>query len=314
MKYALLFRTHYWSDYLQERLNDLKKMAPSADIYVAYDATNSNPPDIDGVAAHSLNSLSALGLYIPKDRALWYCGDYPFYDFYNSYPQYDYYLMIENDVYISGLNIDAAIKKVDDEQIDILGSHFISVDDAPPGTPFSKGRSMYKSLRKCFFPVVGLKRSTLVSLFGERLRQAEVKQRDANFELPFCETYIGSHTLKLDAKHLELNEVLPTRIYGASKYMLYDKVAAERKKGVWHSVLPVERYLDAKIRQEFHRSGKKSFTENSIIEDLKDAIKFSNYSILDIKDKLHVHSETKLGRDIYKKRIDDLIIPLLQSN
>lgn len=313
MKYALLFRTHYWSDYLQSRFNDFKSATSSADVFVAYDATNSAPPNIPEVAEHSLNSIRALGLHTPAEKALWYCGDYPFYDFYSKHPSYDFYLMIENDVLIQGVNVDSIVGRAIEEDIDIVGAHFSVINKLDDGSVFSKGKDMYDVVRKCFFPVVGFKRSTLVALFAERLRQSESISNDLSFEFPFCESYVGSQTLKMGLKHKELGDLAPLRRYGASIYMLYEKLVAEGRPGIWHSVFPVDRYLDANIRQEYGSEGKNAFLGEAIVEKLKDAMIFSGIPISSLENILKSSAEGKQNRDLFLARFDEKVLPQLRT-
>lgn len=313
MKYALLFRTHYWTPYLQERLDEIKRMSSSADVFIAYDATNSSPPDVAGVAPHSLDSIREIGLYTPRDKALWYCGDYPFYDFYMKNPGYDFYLMIENDVYIKGIDIDGLVKGALDDGADILGAHFQLISDAKPGTAFAKGQDRYETWRKCFFPIVGLKRSALLTFFAERVRQAENKAVDPSYELPFCETYVGSESAKQGMKHKEIGKFVPLRTYGAARYMLYDKVDKEGRDGIWHSVFPADRYIDATIRQEYTRNGKQAFSQPEIVHALRDAMTFADVSFSDLSTKLKNSANDKINKDLFHERMEDFVFPILRS-
>ena len=294
MKYAVLFRTHYWSDYLNGRFEEIKSMAPSADVFVCYDQTNGVPPDIRGCAPHSISTLGELGLFMPPEKALWYCGDYPFYAFYHDNPQYDFYLMIENDVLIKNVNIDEIVQNCLDTNADILGAHFVDVKDVKPGQAFFAGKKDYDQWRKCFFPMVGLKRSALVALFAQRLRQAEAKVIDGAFELPFCETFVGSEAAKQRWKSVELRTLAPLRTYGASKSMLYDKVISEFDAGIWHSVFPADRYVESRIRLEYRRYGKESFTTKDIVNDLRAVVR---------------SAVGKVNKDLFAKRIEDFVIP-----
>ncbi|MTH62200.1 hypothetical protein [Paracoccus litorisediminis] len=314
MKYAILFRTHYWTDYLAVRFSELKSMAPGADVYVAYDATNGKAPDIPEAASHSLASLRALGLYLPEEKALWYCGDYPFYDFYLRNPNYDFYLMIENDVYLQGIDIDRIVAGCLDQGVDILGAHFLNVKDTKPGQAFHAGCSNYDVWRKCFFPVVGLRRSALVSLFSERLRQAERKERNQEYEIPFCETYVGSESLRQGWANRELGSVTPLRTYGASKYMLHDKISTEYSSGVWHSVFPADRYIDSKINLEYRKHGKNSFTTPDLVSDLRDAITYAKVSADNILIHLVRSTNGKVNKELFNERISNYLMPNLSDS
>lgn len=309
MKYAILFRTHYWTDYLDARLEEIKAMAPQADVYVAYDATSSSAPDIPECTSHSLDSLRALGLHLPQEKALWYCGDYPFYDFYHRNPSYDFYLMIENDVYLQGIDVDEIVSNCLGNNVDILGAHFISVKDTKPGQAFHAGRSQYDQWRKCFFPVVGLRRSALVSLFAERLRQAERKNSDEKYEIPFCETYVGSESLRQGWLNRELGSVAPLRTYGASKYMLHEKVRAEHSAGVWHSVFPADRFVDSTIKLEYRKHGRHAFTTPGLLSDLRDAINYAKMSPDEILLLLERSASDKVNKEIFNDRIKNYLMP-----
>ncbi|CAH1658240.1 hypothetical protein CHELA1G11_11385 [Hyphomicrobiales bacterium] len=277
MRYAVLFRTHYWTDYLEERYTELKQQMKSGDLFITYDATNSAPPDRPDVVPHSLDSLRHIGLYVPATKALWYCGDYPFYDFFIKKPDYDYYLMIENDVLIKGVDLDAVMAKLHEEQVDVLGAHFAKYSPDAKFQTARVGRSLYKTWQKCFFPTVGLSRAALVSLYASRLKQAEAKARSKDAELPFCESFLGSEAADSGMKYVEMKTVLPVKRYGAGKYFLKDMIDKDIDVGVWHPVLPTDKYLDAVIKHECGVRGADAFIEGSHVWNHLDVLLQSNF-------------------------------------
>lgn len=311
MKYAVMFRTHYWSDYLHERLLELKGFCPNADVFVVFDSTNEEAPEGEHICAHSVTSLTSLGLYLPESRALWYCGDYPFYDFYLKNPYYDFYLMIENDVYIDGIDFDKIIENCLRDGVDIIGAHFHEIKGPVHGHAFSAGRSQYNVWRKCFFPVVGLRRAALLEVFSERLRQRHLKDEDPSFEIPFCETFVGSEAEKRIWKRRELGSVAPVRTYGASKYMLYDKVSMDSRPGIWHSVLPADRYISSCISLEYKRCGKNSFTSQTFVDAIADVVSHAGFSVADVEVALKKSTFDKVNRALFEERIDAFVLPSL---
>lgn len=307
MRYAVLFRTHYWTDYLEERYADLKSQIKSGDLFITYDATNSSPPVRADVVPHSVDSLRDIGLYLPATKALWYCGDYPFYDFFLKKPDYDYYIMIENDVLIKGVDLDDVMLKLHEQHIDVLGAHFAKYAPDANFMTAKIGKSLYTTWQKCFFPIVGLSRSALVSLYASRLRQSQAKFRSKEAELPFCEAFLGSEAADSGMNYVELRKFMPVKRYGAGKYFLHGMIDRGIDVGVWHPVLPTDKYLDAVVKHEYSVRGADAFIEGSHVwEHLDVLLKSSFMDIAEVERKVDELASRSKHYDKFRGRLGAL--------
>lgn len=100
-RYAVLFKTHAWDEFIERQLSRLQTVCERGDIHVFMDQTKGFKPvrTRHPVMHASEKECEWLGLQLePSGSLFWYCNDYPTYYFYERYPHYDYYVIIEYDV------------------------------------------------------------------------------------------------------------------------------------------------------------------------------------------------------------------------
>jgi hypothetical protein len=104
-KSALLFRTHYWNDFVEAQFNRLCAMSGDAvDVFIAYNETSGTAPKLPAAAAerlvsHTLPSFAMVGLDIKVACGMWHLFDCLFYDVLVKWPRHAPLAMIENEVH-----------------------------------------------------------------------------------------------------------------------------------------------------------------------------------------------------------------------
>ena len=198
LRYAILFRTHYWNEFLSTSYDRLQTMI-SGDTYVAFDCTNAAPPASIRTITHSVSMFENMGLFVGSESVLWHRGDYPFYGFAMQHPEYDYYIMVENDVHLSNVDFDTMVVQAKGDQIDLIGAHIQKLDETKIDIHLATdARNFYTDIYKVFFPVVVLSRSAVFELYTERLRQHSRLKAEGLRNIPFCEVFVRLNSLVAD--------------------------------------------------------------------------------------------------------------------
>ncbi len=118
--YAVLFKIHFWDDFVARRFVALQARCPGADLWIAVDETNGPINDIpyDKIFRTRDSDMHLLGLpAIPAVRLNWYNVDYQLLAFHRAHDGYPFYVMVEYDAVVQcdldALALDSLRRKVD---------------------------------------------------------------------------------------------------------------------------------------------------------------------------------------------------------
>jgi hypothetical protein len=131
-RYAVLFKTHFWDDFVARRFAALAARCPAADLWVAVDETYGPVADIpyDKVFRTRDSDMYALGLpEQPTVRINWYNVDYPLLAFRQAHAGHSFYIMVEYDVAVH-CDLDALAAEALHRGVDLIAFPIReSVDD-----------------------------------------------------------------------------------------------------------------------------------------------------------------------------------------
>ncbi|MFT4115692.1 hypothetical protein [Bradyrhizobium sp.] len=123
-RYAVLFKTHYWDDFVDRRFRHLLDQVGSGDVYVFVDETRGSigPIPHDRVIRATERDVEKIELLLqPAGNVFWYNADYALYFLLTQDSTYDYYLMCEYDT-VFNIDIDDFITSAAGKRADYVGS------------------------------------------------------------------------------------------------------------------------------------------------------------------------------------------------
>lgn len=123
IRYAVLFKVHYWDDFAARRLQHLLRKTTGGDVFVFVDETHGPVPEIphDRVIRVTERDMTALDTVLyPKGKVFWYNVDYPLYYLYLRERSYDYYLMSEHDA-VFNIDVDKFVDMAHATNVDYVG-------------------------------------------------------------------------------------------------------------------------------------------------------------------------------------------------
>ena len=120
-RYAVVFRTHFWDEFVGRQFERLKARVGHGDIYVLVDETRGPVAGIPGTKFPVTDQqvLDAGFVEAGEGSIQWFSGDVPLYLFREAYPDYDYYLQLEYDVNVH-MSLDAVMARVGADGADIV--------------------------------------------------------------------------------------------------------------------------------------------------------------------------------------------------
>lgn len=122
ISYAVIFRTHFWDDFVERQFQRLSGQVKSGDIYVLVDETRGAVPGISGHRVFRLtdNQILAAGyVHAGEGSMQWYSGDVPLYMFEAAHPDYDFYIQLEYDVNIN-VDLDTVVERIAADGVDVV--------------------------------------------------------------------------------------------------------------------------------------------------------------------------------------------------
>lgn len=248
-RYAVLFRTHLWDDFVARQYERLKSRTGRGDLYVLLDETNG--PVETGQAAvvgHTNASIEALGLApAGGGNLLWYNGDYPLYFFYDRHPDYDYYVMVEYDVCIN-IDLDHLVDRCLRE-----GAGLAALAKGEAVSDWAHAASCQEiyppqAVAKRLICLATFSRDAVRHLFERRLALSAEIRAGAIQAWPFCEGYIPTELAVSGFKLLELSELGTTERYDWWPPVLEDDLPGLDGQTFIHPVLDRARYVDSALR------------------------------------------------------------------
>lgn len=168
---------------------------------------------------HSLQTFRHLGFKVDDPYALMHCSDILFGFLQQQIPGYDFYVMVENDVFIRRTEppyFDRLASKLAHSQDDHYDLIAVKLGFSDPKWLWHPAvAKVYDRVLTTFFPVVALSDRAITHLYEERLKElarlraAGALDRDGlPADLMFCEAFIAS-ALWGRFNVMELNEFMP---------------------------------------------------------------------------------------------------------
>lgn len=248
-RYAVLFRTHIWDEYIERQYERLKRRVGRGDLFVLLDETNGSvATGKTAVISHTNASIEALGLAAAGGgNLLWYNGDYPLYFFFQQHPDYDYYIMTEYDVCVNS-DLDEIIDCAAREEVGHVSltkgesaaewAHAESCHDAYP--PESVGKRLI-----CF---AVFSRDAVRQLFAKRLALSAAFRAGTIRRWPFCEGFIPTELAVSGFRQMELSAFGSTDQFDWWPPILEDDLPELAQYTFIHPVLDRPRYVDSALR------------------------------------------------------------------
>lgn len=246
-RYAVLFRTHIWDDYVERQYQRLKANIGRGYLYVLLDETN-GPIETgkERVVSHTNPAIESLGLADAKSgNFLWYNGDYPLYFFYDRHPEYDYYVMSEYDVTVNG-SIDSIVDEVAQAGAGLLAlakgetteDKIVSCLDVYPR----------EEAQKRLICIAVFSREAVRALFDKRIELSREYAAGRIRRWPFCENFIPAELRRRGFKLMELTDFGSTENYDWWPPVLERDLDDLQHQIFIHPVLDDRRYVDSALR------------------------------------------------------------------
>ncbi len=102
--YAVVFKVHFWDDFVERQLNRLRGRAGTEQLYVLVDETKASIPGINHDRVIRMTEQTAHDegfLCYPQTEVFWYNTDYQLYHFVGLFPQFTYIVTVEYDCVIN---------------------------------------------------------------------------------------------------------------------------------------------------------------------------------------------------------------------
>ena len=225
--YAVLFRAHFWNDFVQRQLDRLTSKVTTGDVFVLVLDEGVDRAliqhDKDKILLIADEARTSLGLEghcsLPID---WYHRDYALHVFFKLYPQYEYYVSSEYDAAI-GRDLDQMIAEFSENSIDFSALPNEEAIEDWPWTRTCEGSYDRLSLKNWWLNIF------IISNAGERVlfeaRLAEVRQfKDGMIsEMPFSEAAVPT-ILSLNGRSL-----VPLSLFGTTDSFGWDRWVSEEQ-------------------------------------------------------------------------------------
>ena len=271
-KAAVLFRTHYWNEFIDTQFNRLCAMAgDGVDIFVTYDETNGPARGLPAAAAqrlvgHSLPGFASLGLDIQVARGMWHLGDYPFYDFIVKWPGYAQLAMIENDVFLGPTDFSAKFAELTATRAEFSAFRFGERklgNDMRPGT--RSAVDYYPRVWNAFFPLVFLSGDFAAHLFERRKWLGEQRRERKLSHFPHCEAFVATEAAVTRRRWVPLRKLFRTSRFQNRPFILHEGLEDVLPDEIIHPVVPAAAYVRNLLREEilYNRAG--PFAASSVI-------------------------------------------------
>ncbi|GFH42602.1 hypothetical protein Hs30E_11530 [Lactococcus hodotermopsidis] len=206
-KYIVAFRTHMWSDTIQEIFDSLIEVLDFNlwELVILTDETNgiiSTPDGIEKVS-HTAD-LSAFDLPdIPLGQSLWRNGDYAMQPLVQAI-QAPAYIILENDTLVRGTTLFAELADFFDHGGEVVTSKFYHVSRKHWNARTAKGEVLPGDLAQAHVWLWGTTRETAALLLKER--QEMVQRSDGTpSQWPVDEIFLGNMILKHNLKIYDVN-------------------------------------------------------------------------------------------------------------
>jgi hypothetical protein len=136
--YAVLFKTHFWSDFCERQFRRLCDRAGTDNVFVVVDETRAPVSGIrhDRVIRMTEDMSEAEGyLRYPAGNLFWYNTDYQLYHFCDNYPEYDYIVISEYDCVVD-VEIPVIVRAMAARKLGFVGERIRTPASSWYWTPF----------------------------------------------------------------------------------------------------------------------------------------------------------------------------------
>jgi len=208
----VMVRTHLMNEKVASLVQALEATATNYDVALIVDETNGRPPiEHERIIWHSVAACSALGLAMPAQRPLWWCGDAPLYFAIRQYPDYSYYFMIEYDVHLTagdGRVFNTLVERLltSHRAFDCVGQR-LRMGGMPHDQILLAAFKRDPEVHSYFLPVLGLSRKAISYLYQERV--IEALRHTPDEDILYCEALVPTILLAGGFTVGDLNEVVP---------------------------------------------------------------------------------------------------------
>lgn len=201
MKYAIIYRAHYWDSDVEKNYLRVVENSPEADVFIARDTTNGACviPHAENRTIFDIDIHKSEKMGFPTGGGFYYNGDYATLAFFKEFPDYDYYITVECDlsVFNNLKNIveDMAANDIDnvcyEQPVDAKEWRNVAQND---------GYEHDKTIMPAWICIHFLSRKALLCLMISRYQHALAKVKNNIENWPYCEYIMGSihkiHNLK----------------------------------------------------------------------------------------------------------------------
>jgi len=256
-RYAVIFRTHFWDEFVQRQFDRLLSKVGAGDLYVLVDETNGPVAGIghDRVVRLTENDVLAMGMArAGEGNLLWFNGDYPLYYFEQTQQSYDYYLQLEYDVVLN-MDTDPLIRQAARDKADFVG--LTKGEPVPEWAWLHTCRGVYP-LEEIQYKLICLSvfsRRALLALGARRIEMAEQLRNSVITAWPFCEGFIATEMAKPGFVSVELTHYAETTAYDFWPPFVESDLPEMMGNPVIHPVLDRDRYIASLLKFKVGMAG-----------------------------------------------------------
>jgi hypothetical protein len=245
VRYALIFRTHFWDAFAERQFRRIAARAPGADLWVLVDETRGHVAGIPTDRVFRLTDAQLLdaGYVAAGEGSIqWYSGDVPLYMFYAAHPDYALYVQMEYDVNFH-LDVDDLAAQIARDRTDMVA---LTKPEAHYEWPWLDScLDVYKreEVRHQLICIGAFSNHALRVLSQQRLAQARRFKAGDIKAWPYCEGYLASEAVRQNLAVRELSDYGDIAAYDWwPPYPERDLPRLERFPFV-HPVLDEQRYV-----------------------------------------------------------------------
>lgn len=257
LRYAVIFRTHFWDAFAQRQFDRLRSRVSRGDIYVVVDETSHPVPNIphDRILPVTEAGLLAMGFAAAGEgNLLWYNGDYPLYRFVEEHGDYEYYLQLEYDV-VFNTDIDALVARAAADHVDFVG---LTKGEPTPEWYWRDSCAEVYELDQVEHQLICVSlfsNRALRYLWQRRLELSEAYRRGEIASWPMCEGFIPTELALGGYKSAELSDYGSTATYDHWPPYLEADLHEWDDQPFVHPVLDQPRYIGSLFKYKIGLSG-----------------------------------------------------------
>jgi hypothetical protein len=270
---AVLLRTHVETENVRRSL----RLLAEGQGYDAYLLAHEEPGrNLDAgplpKLSHSLQSIRDLGFHVESPYFLMHCADILFGWAAQQLPDYDFYVMLENDVFLR--DGDPPYLDRISEALGQVGAMDLAIVKLGRSDPVwiwhgAVARS-YPEVFTSFFPLVVVSKRGAEHLLQERLREQartppehRTPQGTGEDHIMFCEAFIASALWGGGYNILDLNELVPgsyqDEYFNTGPPQLFDDPGLRGAADLVHPVLSDREFLDKHLYYSWRTRSLRSF-------------------------------------------------------